>query len=171
MISQPAGPAASRIGPAIRSRFIAVYPFARIDGEPRMLMLHRARGVFQGHWYMVTGTIEPGERAWRAAERELAEETGLIARALYSADFTDSFYNPADECIELVPAFLAVVDDDPPITLNHEADAFQWCDRAGVLALMPFAGHRRALADLWPTALDTPPAPWLRLLPKPAAGL
>jgi dATP pyrophosphohydrolase len=154
------------VGPTVRSRFVAVYPFARVDGSDRMLMLRRAVGAFAGHWYMVTGTIEPGERAWEAALRELREETGLVPRELWSADFTDAFYNPADECIEMVATFVAKVGEDPsPVILNGEADAHEWCLLPEVLARMPFAGHKRALAEVWPRFLEGTPPPWLRIPP------
>jgi dATP pyrophosphohydrolase len=151
------------MGPRVRSRFVAVYPFARVDGADRMLMLRRAEGAFKGHWYMVTGTLETAERAWEGALRELREETGLEPLELWSADFTDSFYNPADECIELVPAFVAKVGADPVVTLDGEADAFEWCALPEVLARMPFGGHKRALADVWPRFLEGTPPPWLRI--------
>ena len=44
-----------------------------------MLLLERAD--FAGHWQSVTGSQEPGETLAETAARELAEETGIDARA------------------------------------------------------------------------------------------
>lgn len=48
------------------------------DGS-RFLMLKRANRTryFSGKWESVSGKIEPAETAYEAAQREVAEETGL----------------------------------------------------------------------------------------------
>lgn len=42
---------------------------------PRMLMLKWAKAHFEHEWCHVAGGIEAGETTWRAALREIAEET------------------------------------------------------------------------------------------------
>mmetsp|Transcript_10213 Transcript_10213/g.25659 ORF Transcript_10213/g.25659 Transcript_10213/m.25659 type:complete len:479 (+) Transcript_10213:179-1615(+) len=46
---------------------------------PQVAVFHRqdTMPTFPGHWAPCSGTIEPGERPWQAADRELHEETNL----------------------------------------------------------------------------------------------
>jgi 8-oxo-dGTP diphosphatase len=44
-----------------------------------VLLVERARGALKGRWSPPGGHIEPGERAWAAALREVREETGVEA--------------------------------------------------------------------------------------------
>jgi dATP pyrophosphohydrolase len=46
-----------------------------------LLVLLLERADFPEHWQSVTGSVEPGESLADAAVRELAEETGIDARA------------------------------------------------------------------------------------------
>jgi dihydroneopterin triphosphate diphosphatase len=46
-----------------------------------LLVLLMERADFPGHWQSVTGSMEPGEALIETAARELAEETGIDARA------------------------------------------------------------------------------------------
>jgi 8-oxo-dGTP pyrophosphatase MutT (NUDIX family) len=46
-----------------------------------VLIVHRSAEQ-GGYWHVVAGRVEPGETATEAAERELREETGLVAKAL-----------------------------------------------------------------------------------------
>jgi 8-oxo-dGTP diphosphatase len=44
-----------------------------------VLLVERGRGALKGRWSPPGGHIEPGERAWAAALREVREETGVEA--------------------------------------------------------------------------------------------
>ena len=57
---------------------IAVFVTRKSAAE--VLILHRS-AVQGGYWHVVAGGVEPGETATAAAERELREETGLVANA------------------------------------------------------------------------------------------
>jgi len=57
---------------------IAVFVTRKSGTE--VLILHRS-AVHGGYWHVVAGGVEPGETAAAAAERELREETGLVAIA------------------------------------------------------------------------------------------
>lgn len=50
--------------------------------EGALLMIERGRGVGVGSWSIPGGRVELGEPLARAAERELAEETALVGRAV-----------------------------------------------------------------------------------------
>jgi 8-oxo-dGTP diphosphatase len=49
----------------------------RSAGEPRVLLVKRARPPRQGRWSLPGGRVEPGELLASAVAREIREETGL----------------------------------------------------------------------------------------------
>jgi len=48
-----------------------------IDGSPRVLLVSSSKG----YWLVPKGHVDPGETALAAAEREAAEEAGIVGRA------------------------------------------------------------------------------------------
>src|SRR5271169_4494967 len=77
---------------------------------PRMLILRRAVEQLHGEWCHVAGRIEADETAWEAVLREIREETGLAVTRLFSADYTEQFYEAKRNVVSVVPAFVAYVD-------------------------------------------------------------
>lgn len=78
-----------------------------------------------GAWEIVHGNIEPGELPEDAAVREVMEETGLEVERLYSIS-VNPFYIAKRSAIELAVVFAAVVNDDRPVQLHEEHDAWEW---------------------------------------------
>ena len=56
-------------------------------------------------WQCVTGGIKNNEKAFEAAMRELKEETGLIARKIWTVDRVNNYYDPKYDKIFLIPIF------------------------------------------------------------------
>ena len=136
--------------------------------EPQVLLLRRAGSYLHGVWSYVAGHLEAGETLWQCALRELVEETGLRPRALYSADCCEQFYDAQNDCVQLVPAFVAMLEADASVRLNHEHDAFRWLGFTAALPELPFDGQRELFARVRREFVERTPPASLRL-PLPAS--
>ncbi len=129
----------------------------------RVLMVRRASHYLQGVWSYTAGHIEAGEKAWQAARRELAEETALAPLALYATSFCETFYDASADCVQVVPAFIALVADDAEVRLNGEHSAYRWVSLAEAAATMPFGSQRDLLAHVQREFVERTPMPLLRM--------
>lgn len=150
-------------GIPIRCTMASVVALRGAADEARVLLLRRASPYLRGVWGYVAGHLEPGERAWQCALRELAEETGLTPTALYSANRCEQFYDPREECIAVVPSFVAFVAADAAVRLNHEHDAFRWLGFEEAMPLLPFGGQRELFAHVRREFVERTPQPRLRI--------
>ena len=109
------------------------------------LLLKRAENqVYPGLWQMVTGKIKAEENAFQTALREIQEETGLVPAQLWVAPTVNSFYEPKDEYICLLPVFAARVETDQ-VKLSVEHTESQWVDRNTAQKLLAWEGQRKAV--------------------------
>ncbi|MFO1532439.1 MAG: NUDIX domain-containing protein [Thermoplasmatota archaeon] len=136
--------------PAIVSCFVDCHIFRRLpaDGKGRdeWLLLKRATHIrLGGSWQMVSGTIEPGEKAYECAARELVEETGLVPLHFYQASFVNRFYLAATDEVVLTPVFAAEVAADAAVTLSEEHTDYEWVPPDEALRRYPWPGQREAL--------------------------
>jgi len=116
----------------------------REDGRVLLLQRTAERG---GFWQILTGRIEPGESPLQTAAREIHEETGFSPRL---DELRDLGYEHSFALGDRVPplfvhetAFAATVLGEPRLSDEHQAH--RWCTPAEALALLPFAGLRRAV--------------------------
>ena len=147
----------------IQCRAVGVVVLAGSGAGTRVLLLKRGTGSFIGEWSLITGRIEADEPAWNAAVREVHEEAGLVVARLYSAGYCDSFYQPDSNGLEIVPIFVAAIDAPGPVTLNDENTDFRWVTAQEAIALVPFHGHRIALAGVVHDFIDRPHQKWRRI--------
>jgi dATP pyrophosphohydrolase len=147
----------------IRCFAVSVIALRRNDEATRVLLLRRTGGPIEGEWCQVAGGIEPGEVAWRAALRELKEETGLVPERFYSADICEQFYEPDKECISLLPVFVAYIGTEAMVTLNHEHSDFRWMSFDEARAAVPFSGQRAVLDHVEREFVQARPTEWLRI--------
>jgi len=127
---------------------------------PRMLLLRRTSPELRDEWCHVAGRIEPGEAAWQAALREIREETGLKVLRLFTADYTEQFYEAKRNVITIVPVFVAYVDAARSVQLNAEHSAFRWVTFAEAAQMVTFGGQRRLYEEVKREFLDRDPSPW-----------
>jgi dATP pyrophosphohydrolase len=133
-------------------------PGAQAGAE--VLLLRRASGAFAGAWTFVMGGVEDGERATDAARRELIEETGLAATALFTAGELDAFYDPVRDRIVHVPFFVAHVEAGDVALETDVHDEHRWVTFAQAAALLEFASHRRVLDEIHRGFVARTPQPW-----------
>lgn len=150
-------------GMPLKCTMVSVVTIRGDGADAQVLLLHRAGAHLHGLWAYVAGHLEPGEKAWQAALRELHEEAGLRPLALYSADRCETYYDMREECIAVVPAFVALVDASAPVRLNAENDAHRWLSFDLAIPLLPFGGQRELFAQVRREFIDRPPSPALRI--------
>lgn len=147
----------------VRCTMVSVLAMRGDASAPEVLTVCRAGTYLHGAWTYVAGHVEAGEAGWQAAQRELAEETGLAPVELYATSFCEQFYSAYTGCIEVVPAFVARVADAAVVQLNGEHSAFRWVSIDEASALFPFGSQRELLAYVRREFIERDPSPWLRI--------
>jgi 8-oxo-dGTP pyrophosphatase MutT (NUDIX family) len=137
---------------------VAVFVTRRSGSE--VLIVHRSREQ-GGYWHVVAGGVENGETVVDAAERELREETGLVAQVTGGVEVTeyaDSFTKePAERrdpndpsAVQVdVTCFRVSAPDDWEPTLDWEHDGHRWCNPAEAVSTLRWPGTARALRQLF----------------------
>ena len=134
--------------PRLRSNLVAVYVVRPDTSGIELLMLQRPEGHrFALAWQTVGGHIEEkrGETAWQAALRELREETGLVVRRWFRIDRPESFYNPENDTIYFVPAFVALVAPGSEPTISDEHRSWRWQTPEQAAELVDWAAMRDSI--------------------------
>ncbi|HMN74990.1 MAG TPA: NUDIX domain-containing protein [Burkholderiaceae bacterium] len=150
-------------GPEIRCSMVSVVVLRGAGDATRVLLLQRAGKYLHGVWSYVAGHIEAGETAAQAARRELAEETGLAPHAFYATSFCEQFYDAGNDCIMIVPAFVARVAGDCAVRLNREHGALRWLTLDAAMRELPFGSQRELFAYVQREFIDRPPSEFLRI--------
>ena len=129
----------------IISTMIEAHIFRETKNGIEFLLLKRADyQVYPGLWQMVTGKIKESEKAYQTAIREIKEETGLTPFQLWVAPTVNSFYEPKDEYICLLPVFASRVKTDT-IQLSDEHTEYKWVNKSEAQKLLAWEGQRKAV--------------------------
>lgn len=151
--------------------FVSVFVCRQTQAGPEFLQLQRAL-VRQGHlsdpdqqtpnymgtWQLVTGRLEPNETAYRAALRELFEETALIPAEFYQVNRVNTFYLALDDSLNHVPMFCAMVNEFDEVALNHEHSAYRWLTPDSFAGQLMWPGERDVFAEVVREILNDGPA-------------
>lgn len=148
---------------AVQCTMVSVVVIRGHGADAEFLLLRRAQAHLNGLWSYVAGHIEAGEKAWQAALRELHEEAGLRPQALYSADHCETYYDVREECIAVVPAFVALVDAGATVQRNRENDAHRWLPPEAASSLLTFGGQRELFEQVHREFIKRTPPPALRI--------
>lgn len=129
------------------SLIVEVCVFRMNGNRPAYLLLRRSAGesVYPGLWQIVTGTVEPGEKALDAALREVREETGAAPERFWVVPFTHAFYDHRRDAVNIVPFFAAQCSPETRITLSEEHSQCEWLPFAAARARLVWPGQRGRL--------------------------
>lgn len=142
------------------------------DGHELLLGLRAPDKYMGGTWQLISGGIEPdGETAWKAAVREVHEETGLVVAELYRLPGLAQFYRSDVDAVCLSPYFAALVAAGAQEVCNPEHSALRWVPIAQAEGHLMWPDDRAALGELRRDVLvDAPVKQYLRVaLPEPPA--
>jgi dATP pyrophosphohydrolase len=129
------------------SRYVEVCIF-RFEGDhAEFLLLHRQpeERVYPNTWQFVTGTVDGGESALAAAQRELREETGFVPKGFWVLPCINSFYDSRQDLVHLNPVFAAQVEPGAIPRLSQEHDLYEWVTREKALQKLLWQGQQEAL--------------------------
>jgi dATP pyrophosphohydrolase len=129
----------------VRCRQVEIHVFRRRARRVELLLLRRsAERTLAGVWQPITGGIEKGEAAWRAAAREVLEETGLRPTRWWALEHLTLYYEPARDAVHAVPLFAAEVAWTDTVLLSHEHDRYAFVSLATAARRVLWETQRRA---------------------------
>ncbi len=122
--------------------------------EPRTYLLLRSALTRRPVWEFPKGAIEPGESHLQAAERELQEETGLVAGDYsllegYRAEeryFFTRGEGPDRRLIHKQVSYFLAEWRSGDVVISREATRFEWATLEEAQRLLRFPEKRRVLA-------------------------
>lgn len=119
-----------------------------IFARDSVLLLQRNPNEYPGHgdkWELIGGHAHENELMLHAAERELAEETGLHNIELQNVGV--SLFNVSgQEAANMV--YVACLEGPVSITLSHEHQAYHWTPLALALQVPLACKHSAILRDI-----------------------
>jgi len=158
--------------PSVIVAQIEVHLFRRRRGRAEFLLLRRTPDrTLGGIWQPVTGGIEKRETAWRAAAREVLEETGLRPIRWWALEHLTSFYDPARDAVRNVPVFAAEVAWTDTVTLSNEHDRYAFVSPAAASRRVLWGTQRRAIAAVHDEVFAGGPSSDAREITERIAGL
>ena len=123
--------------------------------DGRYLLGHRAGTHEPGTWGLPGGKLDPGETHFACAVRELAEETGLVGRAVRALDYVDATFGGGDWRTWYV---LVEAAGDPAVLEPTKHAEWRWVDPANLPAPLfaPLAAYlaRTPLEDPRRTTME-----------------
>ena len=133
----------------ITIRVVDCYVFRQTDDGLSFLLLKRNKDKLYEHlWQGVAGKIEGGETAFKAAIRELKEETSLEPVRMFVADYVSRFYESHQDRINLVPVFGIEVDSSE-VKLSKEHVDYKWVDIYEALDTLVWRGQKESIQTVY----------------------
>lgn len=119
----------------IQSAGVVIYSL-RVSKKIEYLVLQYAAG----HWEFPKGKVEPGETIVQAAQRELLEETGLVAQldSEFSTKIKYNFINYDGEPVHKTVTFLLGSVQIKKVVLSNEHKNFVWLSYKQALQKVTF---------------------------------
>lgn len=109
------------------------------------LLLKRSNNkIYPGIWQGVTGKIDNDEEPYRAALRELKEETNLTPQKMWTIDKVNLFYDAKKNIMNLIPVFGVIVDTQK-VTLSNEHIEYEWYNIDEAIKLLIWNQQKKGL--------------------------
>ncbi len=125
---------------------IEVHLFRRNNDKIQYLILQRSsQEVYPNIWQTVTGTIEKDEEAWKAALREVKEETGLNIKRLWIVPIINAYYSKKYNRITHIPVFAAEVGMEDTVKISAEHQNYKWVEFDEAIRSFSWQGQRNAI--------------------------
>ncbi|CAG7570873.1 Putative mutator protein MutT4 [Barrientosiimonas humi] len=123
------------------------------DGVAYLALIARYNRAGRLEWCLPKGHVEPGETLVETAVREVAEETGILGRALVTLGTIDYWFStPHHRIHKMVHHYLLEaiggeigVEGDP----DHEAIEARWFPLTQVHRHLTFPNERRIARTAW----------------------
>lgn len=129
----------------VKERSAGAVVFTPTATGPEYLLLRYGGG----NWGFPKGHVEAGETDIQAAQREVAEETGIpIERQLLIAGFeddTDYRFRRGHVLVEKDVRFYLIESTTREVKISHEHSGYAWLPYDAALARVSFEGPRRIL--------------------------
>jgi bis(5'-nucleosidyl)-tetraphosphatase len=137
-----------KTGLKVRREFSAGFVlFRQTPDGPVFLLLDYGK-----HWDYPKGHLEAGETAWRAAVRELREETGIahvdrIGR--FQRNMHYKFRSPKKGLISKTVTYFLGQTRTSTVKISDEHEGFAWLPYEEALARLTFENARQILTTAW----------------------
>ncbi|MEO7235635.1 MAG: NUDIX hydrolase [Lapillicoccus sp.] len=123
------------------------------EGTARIAVIARRNRAGRVEWCLPKGHIEPGETLTQTAEREVAEETGIVGRVLAELGTIDYWFATSDRRVhKFVHHYLLealggelTIENDP----DQEAIDVAWFPLREVQRHLTFPNERRIAQVAW----------------------
>lgn len=130
----------------ISVNLIEAHIIRRTKTSIEFLLLKRSGKVkYPNFWQMVTGSIEKGENAFETVLREIHEETDLIPEKLWLVPNVNSFYDKKNNELNLIPVFVALVENNKEIKISGEHTEYKWVKKNKAKKLVAWDGQRKSI--------------------------
>ena len=132
-----------------KTSLIEVHVFRIINSKMEFLILERSENEeYAGIWQMVTGKIEPGEKAYETAIREIVDETKLKIEKLWVVPNVNTFYSSEENTIYNMPVFAEQFAYNLEVKLSSEHCKYKWVEQAVAEKSFAWEGQKKSLRIL-----------------------
>jgi dATP pyrophosphohydrolase len=129
--------------PSLVSDAVDAYVIRRVNARLQFLLLQRrADASFGNSWQGIHARVEPDETVLAAADRSLAEATGLSAATVYSADYVNQIFDHTRDAVVLIPVFAFEVPSHATISPGSDFLGYEWCERDEAIARLLWSGQK-----------------------------
>ncbi|MBE2279861.1 MAG: NUDIX pyrophosphatase [Ignavibacteriaceae bacterium] len=133
----------------VKSDMVEIHICRYSEDHHSFLVLKRAETEnYPNLWQPVTGRVHENESAIQGAMREIKEETGLMPKKLWVVPQVNTFFSPLTDSVNLIPVFLALVDEREEVKLSEEHSEYQWLSYNEAIPLFAWPGQRKSLESI-----------------------